>query len=157
MVQFQHMDFLIISFAEYLLYIAFVYAVLHTYFLHEKKHHIRHIATMVGVPVFAWLISHTIKDIVAHPRPDLSVALIVPDSLYSFPSGHATLMFALAATMYAYDKKAGLFLAILAILTGIARVLAGVHYWYDIVAGAVLGYVVSLVVVIFLRRVITKR
>lgn len=157
MVQFQYMDFLIISFAEYLLYIAFIYAVLHTYFLHERKHHIRHIATMVGTPVFAWFISHTIKDIVAHPRPDLSVALIVPDSLYSFPSGHATLMFALAATMYAYDKKAGLFLAVLAILTGIARVLAGVHYWYDILAGAVLGYIVSFIIVTFLKRVITKR
>jgi undecaprenyl-diphosphatase len=151
------MDSLIIFLAEYLLYIAFVYAVVHIYFLHEKKHHIRHLITVVGTPVFAWLIAHTVKNIIARPRPDPGLALIVPDSLYSFPSGHATLMFALAATMYAYDRRAGWVLAALATITGIARVLAGVHYWYDIAAGAALGYAVSLVVVIILKRAIRNR
>lgn len=150
------MDFFIIFLAEYFLYIAFVYAVLHIYFLHEKKFNIRYLATIIGIPVFAWFVGRFIKNVVEHPRPDLATALIVPDSLYSFPSGHATLMFALAATMYAYDKKAGLILFVLAVATGIARVLAGVHYWYDIVGGAVLGYVVSLIVITVLKRTIIK-
>lgn len=145
------MDFLIVFSAEYLLYIGFIFAVLRIYFLHERKHHIRHMLTVVGTPVFAWIISHTLKDVIARPRPDLSVALVVPDSLYSFPSGHATLMFALAATMYVYDKRAGIFLGVLAVMTGIARVLAGVHYWDDILGGALLGFLTSLVVVRLFR------
>ena len=150
------MDFLIIFSAEYLLYIAFVFAVLRIYFRHERKHHIRHIMTVVGTPVLAWAVSHTLKDITARPRPDLTAALIIPDSLYSFPSGHATLMFALAATMYAYDKRAGWILFWLALVTGASRVLAGVHYWYDILAGAILGYVVSLIIVTLLKRIIAR-
>ena len=49
--------------------------------------------------------------------------------------------------MYSFDKKAFTFLVVLAVLTGIARVLSGVHYWYDIVAGAVLAWVVARVVI----------
>lgn len=151
------MNYVIIFFADYLIYIAFIYAMLHIYFLHERRHHIRHVVTVAGSAVIAWFISHLLKDIIAHPRPDLSVALIVPDSLYSFPSGHATFMFALAATMYAYDKGAGRILTALAVIVGIFRVVGGVHYWYDIVAGAFVGYLVSLIVVNVFTALIKRR
>jgi undecaprenyl-diphosphatase len=57
----------------------------------------------------------------------------------SFPSGHATAMFAVASVIYFYNKKLGGFLYALSILTGISRVIVGVHYPSDIIAGAALG------------------
>jgi undecaprenyl-diphosphatase len=57
----------------------------------------------------------------------------------SFPSGHATFYFALAAVSWSYSKKTSAALFAAAFLMGIARVAAGVHWPTDILAGAVLG------------------
>lgn len=150
------MNLIIIFCAEALIFIAAAYTVLHIYFKHEKKHHARHIAMVLGTASVAWIVAHFLKDLIAHPRPSDIVTLIRPNDAYSFPSGHASFMFALAFTMYHLDKKASWLLFALAVVTGIARVFAGVHYWYDILGGAILGYLVSLAVVSFLKRVIRR-
>lgn len=105
-----------------------------------------------GSSVFAWVIAHVLKDIIAHPRPDLALALITPDSLYSFPSGHATFMFTLAFTMFGFDKRAGVVIGVLALFAGVARVLSGVHFWYDIVGGVVLAAIIASTVLFFCKR-----
>ena len=133
--------------AEYPIYLATMYAVLHVIFKHERKNHIRHIIIIMGGAITAWCVATFLKELIAHPRPDLTAALFIPGDQYSFPSGHSTFMFTLAFSMYSFDKKAFTFLAVLAVLTGVARVLSGVHYWYDIVAGAVLAWVVARVVI----------
>lgn len=99
-----------------------------------------------------------VKSLIKFPRPDLAHALfkLQDTSSYGLPSGHAAYMFALAATMYSFDKKAGVILYILAIITGVARVLSGVHFWYDIVGGAVLGYFLSWIVVVLCKRLIRR-
>lgn len=58
----------------------------------------------------------------------------------SFPSGHATLAFALAASIYYLDKRWGIMFSILAVLVSFGRVMAGVHFPLDVVAGALLGW-----------------
>ena len=148
------MNIIIIFCAEALIFIAVAYAMLHVYFKHEKRHHIRHIAMVLGAAVLSWAASHFLKNIIAHPRPDLTFALIDPNDPYSFPSGHASFMFALAFTMYAIDRRAAWILLVLATITGISRVLVGVHYWYDIVGGAVLGLIVAVVVTALGKRFI---
>jgi undecaprenyl-diphosphatase len=150
------MNFLILFCAEALIFIASAYAVLHVYFKHEKKHHVRHIVMVLGTAVLSWVVAHFAKDLIAHPRPDLAKALLAPDDAYSFPSGHASFMFAMAFTMHFFDKKAGRIIFVMAILTGIARVLAGVHYWYDIVGGIVFGFVVAWIVVTLCKRLIKQ-
>ena len=101
------MNELIIICAKYLIFISAAYAFFHVVIKHERKNHIRHVVTIFGSAVFAWVIAHVLKNAVAHPRPDALHALIVPDDVYSFPSGHATFMFALAFCMYGFDKRAG--------------------------------------------------
>jgi undecaprenyl-diphosphatase len=63
---------------------------------------------------------------------------------YSFPSDHATLLFALAMSFYlsGYKKLAYLML-VLGITIGAARVMAGVHYPSDIIAGALVGIIAA--------------
>lgn len=66
-------------------------------------------------------------------------AAIVPADTFSFPSGHAAAAFVFATVLSAYYPAWwGLCYAV-AMLIGCARVMLGVHYPCDIVAGALLG------------------
>lgn len=150
------MDQIVIFCATYLIYISIFAAAFHVFFKHERKHHLRHIVIIFGAAVFAWVIAHVLKGQIAHERPNLVNALIVPDDRYSFPSGHATFMFALAFAMLGFDKKIAFFIGILGVLTGIARVFAGVHYWYDILGGFVLGAGVASLIVMIAKKYIRK-
>lgn len=74
-----------------------------------------------------------LKDIIHAERPDNS-----GDD--SFPSAHAALSFASAATLHRrYGWRAGLPATLVATVVGIARVQADRHHWYDVAAGAALG------------------
>ncbi len=146
------MNQIIIFCASDLIFISTFYAFVYILWKHERKHHIRHIALIFGSAVLAWVVTHFLKEIIAHPRPE-GVALLIPGDVYSFPSGHATFMSALAFSMYGFDKKAGKIIFVLAIITGIARVLAGVHFWYDIAFGFVVGFLVSYIVFLLTKRI----
>jgi len=73
------------------------------------------------------------KALIHEDRPDHS-------NNDSFPSGHATVAFASATTLYRrYGWQTGLPAYAVATLTAYARVDARKHHWYDVVAGAAIG------------------
>jgi undecaprenyl-diphosphatase len=146
------MNEIIIICAKYLIYISAIYACGYVILRHERKHHIWHIVIIFGSAVVAWLIAHVLKGQIGHPRPDAALALITPEDQYSFPSGHATFMFALAFASWTFSRFSGRVLFILALVTGIARVLAHVHYWYDILGGMVLGAGVASLIAMAAKR-----
>lgn len=150
------MNQIIIFCATYLIFISALYAGLHVILKHNRKHLIQHFIIIFGSAVLAWVVAHVLKEEVAHLRPDLTQALIVPDDKYSFPSGHATFMFALAFAMYGFDKRAGIFIGTLAVVTGISRVLAGVHFWYDILGGFILGAGIAYIITLVASRIFKK-
>ena len=57
----------------------------------------------------------------------------------SFPSGHAAGSFAMASLVFASRRREGGWLLVLAALIGLSRVMLGVHYLSDVLAGALLG------------------
>ncbi len=76
----------------------------------------------------------------------LSVHLVGPfDFANSFPSGHAAFFFAVAFMVYYFDKKLGYIFLGGALLMGLARVVAGIHFPLDIIAGALLGWATVLI------------
>ena len=60
---------------------------------------------------------------------------------HSFPSGHASLTFALAMAVVAYHPRLGVLFFLGAILVGIGRVAGGIHWPSDIVGGAIVGII----------------
>ena len=96
--------------------------------------------------VSAWFIAHFFKDVFHTPRPfdvSPSVMAIVSETGYAFPSGHATFFMALAASLWFYHKRLAVFFGISAVLIGLARISAGVHWPIDIFGGLFLGYAIG--------------
>ena len=88
------------------------------------------------------LIVETIRFFYLRPRPFVVlefVPLISHDPASSFPSGHAALYFALAGSMWLVNKKYGWWFLSAATLIGLARIVVGVHWPTDIIAGAAIG------------------
>jgi undecaprenyl-diphosphatase len=81
----------------------------------------------------------------AHPGVHLFVARS-HDS--SFPSDHATAAFALAVAVFMYHRRAGWLMLGMATLVAVARVGVGTHYPADALAGALLGTLAALFVVL---------
>ena len=77
---------------------------------------------------------------VADPLPE---SLVDTPATYSFPSGHATVSFACAATLALAVPRLSIPLYTLAVLISFSRVYVGVHYPLDVVAGAILGIAIA--------------
>ncbi len=69
-----------------------------------------------------------------------------------FPSGEATAAFALATALSLLYPRARPFAYAAAVLTALARILAGAHYVSDVTAGAVIGTLTATWVFTFLKR-----
>lgn len=99
---------------------------------------------ILAIPLgIAIVISETISAIYVRQRPfvaDSQVHLLVPHGADGgMPSHHIVFMVALVASVYYYDKRTAIFFGFLTLITGIARVVAGIHYPTDILVGAVIG------------------
>lgn len=109
--------------------------------------------------LFSLLLGHILtteilKEIIARPRPFLDVAGLVPavappDST-SFPSGHSCAAFAAAGAWIRVLKRENVcprwvlaVPAVMAVLMALSRIYVGVHYPSDIIAGSLVGLLVS--------------
>ena len=68
-------------------------------------------------------------------------ALISHAADNGFPSDHTVLSTAAASLAFTANRKFGALLFILALFVGVSRVLAGVHYPIDIIAGLIIGLI----------------
>ncbi|WP_211221930.1 phosphatase PAP2 family protein [Lacticigenium naphthae] len=59
----------------------------------------------------------------------------------SFPSRHVFSAFVIATTLYFISKPLGIFLILAGSLLAILRVIGGVHFPKDVIAGAIIGIV----------------
>ena len=104
------------------------------------------LAALLAVGV-AYRLDNVIKAIVERPRPpglvdDLNVREQIGG--FGFPSGHTTMAFALAASLYPIvPGRWRALLWALAAVVGLARMHVGVHWPADVVGGAALGIAIG--------------
>ncbi|WP_447973859.1 phosphatase PAP2 family protein [Nitrospira sp. Kam-Ns4a] len=105
--------------------------------------------------VAAGLLEFTLKHLVGRPRPSVAVTTDLPlgptfsPEFDSFPSGHATSVFAVAAAFAHFCPRLRWPLYLLATTVALGRVYLDRHYLSDVVAGALIGW---LVIQILARR-----
>jgi undecaprenyl-diphosphatase len=95
----------------------------------------------IAVMVSRGLVTEIIRLFYHHMRPFsfYNFTPLIPESGWSFPSGHAAWFFALSLVVYYFNKKWGWWFFGLSTLMGIARIYVGVHWPLDIIGGAIVG------------------
>ncbi len=151
------MDSVIIFGADYLRYIllaAFLVWAWRAPSERKERFFVPALAAAISRYVFAALI----RLFYHHPRPFVvfRIRQLVPEHGWSFPSGHAAFFFALAASIWAYDRRWGTGFFVASAVMGCARIMAGVHYPSDVLAGAVLG-VITAACVVALRDLLVEK
>ena len=127
--------------------IIFVVGVVLLFFFFGPR--LRRAAVAAGITAgVALIIAHFIASAVDRARPFVDhphAHLFLNHSADpGFPSDHATGAFAIAFALVLRDRIVGWIAIVLAVLLSFGRVALGVHYPTDVIAGAVLGLLVAL-------------
>ncbi len=118
----------------------------------------RKVSVVFGSTFLVWGVSQIINIFYYSPRPFVALSniniLFTHGGGDSFPSGHATFFFALAMMSYYYSPRWLYYMLIVgAVVVSFARVIAGVHWPFDILGGFILAYVGIFVI----RKLLPKR
>lgn len=106
------------------------------------------------------LTTDLIKPVVGRLRPKLLLEaglygfepLRIGYEYNSFPSGHATTVFALAAALSFFFPRWRLPLFSFAAVVGLSRIIVGAHYLSDVMAGAYVGVMTVFALALFCRH-----
>ncbi|WP_045858435.1 phosphatase PAP2 family protein [Teredinibacter purpureus] len=109
---------------------------------------------MVKLMVVAFLIERALycifKSSFRRNRPAVAIpgykSEVVPSDQFSFPSGHTSAAFLVACALVGAYPALGWLLYPWAVSVGAARVMLGVHFPTDVMAGALLGHTICLLV-----------
>lgn len=116
---------------------------------------LRAVALVAAAALLGSLASTVIKTLVERTRPPAVLgvdALVALPDTASFPSGHATTAAAAATALALLVPRWRVPAVTLALLVGASRVLLGVHFIGDVLAGFALGAAIGALVVIAARR-----
>lgn len=95
-------------------------------------------ASLAGILVFRQL-----KLVSKRPRPyqvePHCWAMITPQDRFSFPSGHSMTAFSIMVSVGHFYPELQLLLVLLAVSIAASRIILGMHYLSDVVAGAAIG------------------
>jgi undecaprenyl-diphosphatase len=115
------------------------------FFREEKRDHWFFMPIVFATGLSLWLSEMVLKGIFLRPRPTVDMGAIIVHAAdnYSFPSSHATLAFALANVLVEEEPRFRYALYALAIAISFSRMYLGVHYPFDVTAGAILGHFIG--------------
>jgi len=106
--------------------------------------------------VVSWLIAEGLKLLFKIPRPCVGLSFCATG--YSFPSGHAAVIFAAmtVAIIYSKSRKMDLSFFALALIVSLSRVFLGLHTIEDIAVGGLIGFAVGSLIYKNYGRILQK-
>lgn len=140
-------DLIVMFFATFFIYFIFIGLIV-LWFIDGKikKEQVIH---AVFASLVAWMIATLIKHFFPTPRPFVvngnGVDVFIRPENAAFPSQHSVIAFATAVTVFLHDRKIGWWFLLSALVVGVSRVVANVHYPIDIVGGAFIGTLVAVI------------
>lgn len=132
-------------------YIIFIIALCTIIFILKKtkEEELMAVTAFLGVIIGRVILTPLIRFFFFRPRPFLDgsvIQLISKDPAEaSFPSGHTVLMFALSFAVFKHHKGWGGLMLAISFISALSRVVAGVHYPADILAGIIIGFLAYLI------------
>ena len=96
------------------------------------------VAAALSVLLFAWLKRMTGRRRPCQIEPHCWATLLPPDQ-FSFPSGHTMTAFAVAIPLASFYPTLAIGLFFCALSIAMSRILLGMHFLSDVVAGALIG------------------
>jgi undecaprenyl-diphosphatase len=100
-------------------------------------------AALVGAALFVSLKRVSGRKRPCEIEPHCWATLLPPDQ-FSFPSGHTITAFAVSVTLGLFCPVLLPFLLFCAVSIALSRVLLGMHFFSDVLAGAALGTVIAM-------------
>lgn len=143
-------DNLVVFCAEYLPWLvltAFLVWIGHSHTIKEQRLRV-FFSGVIATIVARFGVMELIRIFYERPRPFLSHELnpLFTINEWSFPSGHAAVFSAVAMTVFLHDRRWGIRFFVVTGIIVLARIISGVHYLTDIVAGLILGTFVAWVI-----------
>lgn len=142
------MELLIIFCAKYLIWAIAALFVLFFFFARRRIQRRLLIVSAISLPLayaLGWLASSLYYSVRPFVESGLT-PLFAHAANNGFPSDHMLLGAALATIVLVFNRPSGLFLWLLALAVGWARVAAGVHHGLDIMASAAISTVIVVLV-----------
>ena len=118
------------------------------FIIEERKDH-HFFAYFIGAFVTTWiLVDQILKNLMWRARPylDLGLSNGVCPLNSSFPSGHAATAFSAAVVLSHFDKKRAWLYYLGAVIVSYSRIYLYCHYMGDVVIGAVIGTLISILI-----------
>ncbi len=109
----------------------------------KKKAYIL-LLSALSIIISRGIITETLRFFVNSPRPFSALGfdpLIAPPLTNSMPSGHMAAFVPLAVVMFMMNKRSGIIFSVAVLVMGFARILLGVHWPTDILAGIAVGLI----------------
>jgi undecaprenyl-diphosphatase len=113
------------------------------------------LSTLAAVAINQPIVAHVAESRPYSAQPHV-LLLVTASADPSFPSDHATMAGAVAASLWLVSWRLGVTASALALLMAATRVYVGAHYPQDVIAGLALGAVVALLLWLVVRIPMTR-
>jgi len=144
--RYKFLDILAIFCAKYLLYLLVLFLIIFALIVNKWEVFLYPLFSgLFGVFVIDKIIYFFYKKRRPAELPTSKVLIRVPRNP-SFPSRHASISFGISFFLLFYNIPLALIFLVCSFLVSIARVFCGVHWFRDVLAGALVGLISSLVI-----------